>query len=255
MKHIQYICTQLSLLEPAMELLSKEGLQNLYTLEDPSLGGILIGGFAEGVCKAPEFVSLHTVEDPSINWEAQWNEFSPFATLEGDISCSLKAFGGPDILLRLFPGAGFGDLSHPTTQLLLRMMCKTPLSFVVDIGCGSGVLSCAAALLGADKVYGYDIDPLAVHHAKKNTLLNEVQGHVKIGTDPIPHLEGATILLNMTLGEQKKAVANLTIHASTWLVSGIHTDNLERFEAFRIEQGLTISGQDSLEGWHSFILT
>jgi len=255
MKHLQLVCTNPSMLEHALTLLEKGDLQHMYTLEDPDLGGILIGGFCENPLELPPYLTLHSEEEAVVDWDAQWKEFSPYATVEGDISCSLKAFGGPEITLRLFPGAGFGDISHPTTQLMLTLMCTQPLSFVVDIGCGGGVLSCAAGLLGAEKVYGYDIDPQAVHHAEKNTLLNDVQRSVKVGEHPLPEVSKATILLNMTLAEQKTALAAVNAHDCTWIVSGIHTENLDAFSTFIEEKGLEISHHESLNDWHAFILS
>lgn len=83
------------------------------------------------------------------------------------------------LLLRLDPGAAFGTGNHQTTQLCLEAL-EMRLGYgnsdvvVADIGCGSGILSIGAVLLGAKAVYGVDIDPLAVRAARSNRDLNQI---------------------------------------------------------------------------------
>lgn len=77
-------------------------------------------------------------------------------------------------VLHIEPGVSFGTGTHETTRLCLETIqkhmdgCKTFL----DVGCGSGILSVAALLLGAEKAEAVDIDPLAVKMAKLNGELN-----------------------------------------------------------------------------------
>jgi ribosomal protein L11 methyltransferase len=83
------------------------------------------------------------------------------------------------LLLRLDPGAAFGTGTHPTTQLCLealemRLGDGNRELVIGDIGCGSGILSIGAVLLGAKKVYGVDLDPLAVSAARSNRELNQI---------------------------------------------------------------------------------
>jgi ribosomal protein L11 methyltransferase len=80
------------------------------------------------------------------------------------------------IILRLDPGLAFGTGSHPTTRLCLGWLDRhLPAgATVIDYGCGSGILAVAAALLGAGRVVGIDIDPQAVTASRDNAIANGV---------------------------------------------------------------------------------
>lgn len=93
------------------------------------------------------------------------------------------------LVIRLDPGVAFGTGNHATTQLCLESLemrlSKVPKSFmdtgepqdpvvIADIGCGSGILSIGAILLGAKKIYAVDTDPLAVKSTCSNRALNDI---------------------------------------------------------------------------------
>lgn len=80
------------------------------------------------------------------------------------------------IVLDLEPGLAFGTGTHETTRLCLELLEKylTPGCDFLDMGCGSGILSVAALLLGAKSAVGVDIDPLAVKTAVENANTNGV---------------------------------------------------------------------------------
>ncbi len=77
-------------------------------------------------------------------------------------------------VLDIEPGLAFGTGAHPTTRLCLEKLEEylNPHDKVLDIGCGSGILSIAALLLGADSAMGVDIDELAVKTAISNAEMN-----------------------------------------------------------------------------------
>ncbi len=85
-----------------------------------------------------------------------------------------SASGRVELLLN--PGLTFGTGSHPTTQLCLEGVERyaAPGQRVLDLGCGSGILSIAARLLGADYALGVDIDPKAPDVAYENAAMNGV---------------------------------------------------------------------------------
>lgn len=80
----------------------------------------------------------------------------------------------PDPKLILDPGLAFGTGTHPTTALCLEWLAKNPPTdkTVIDYGCGSGILSLAAFVLGAEKIYAIDHDEQAVLATQQNAALN-----------------------------------------------------------------------------------
>jgi ribosomal protein L11 methyltransferase len=81
-----------------------------------------------------------------------------------------------DVVIALDPGMAFGTGTHPTTQLCLEALERmvTPALDVLDLGCGSGILSIAAAKFGAGKIVAVDIDQLAVDATIENAAQNGV---------------------------------------------------------------------------------
>lgn len=81
-----------------------------------------------------------------------------------------------DLVISLDPGMAFGTGTHPTTQLCLEALEDLTQANheILDLGCGSGILSIAAAKLGATQVVGLDIDPIAVKATLENAEANGV---------------------------------------------------------------------------------
>ena len=111
------------------------------------------------------------------NWvthtQAQFKEIQVSKTLRILPPWESKTeFVGKTLIIE--PGSGFGTGSHPTTQLCLRWLEKNlnKNNSVLDYGCGSGILSIGAKLLGADHVEGVEIDQLAINNANQNNELN-----------------------------------------------------------------------------------
>jgi ribosomal protein L11 methyltransferase len=98
------------------------------------------------------------------------------------------------------PGRAFGTGSHPTTQLCLGFLTDLEPSSLLDAGCGSGVLSIAAAKLGFEPIVAIDVDPAAVEAARRNALANGVEVDVRQGDALEENLPGTELVLaNMSL--------------------------------------------------------
>jgi ribosomal protein L11 methyltransferase len=88
-----------------------------------------------------------------------------------------------EIVIELDPGMAFGTGSHPTTYLTIKLMEKyidDSRKKILDIGTGSAILSIVSAFLGAEEVFGIDIDPVAVKVAKENVTDNNLESVIRI---------------------------------------------------------------------------
>ena len=122
--------------------------------------------------------SISTAEVHDSDWADNWKKyFKPFDVGDRLAICpTWEKYTGSDSrkVLKIDPGAAFGSGTHETTRLCLEALEKYVSSGkrILDIGCGSGILSIAALLLGADSACGVDIDAAAVKTAKENGEIN-----------------------------------------------------------------------------------
>jgi len=94
-----------------------------------------------------------------------------------------------DSIIRLDPGMAFGTGHHPTTKACLELLEQEVEqgTAVLDVGCGSGILSISAARLGATSVLALDIEASAVHVARRNVRDNGVQHFVRVAQGSLPN--------------------------------------------------------------------
>ena len=92
------------------------------------------------------------------------------------------------IIIELDPGMAFGTGHHPTTRMCLEMLeiLVRPGDTVLDLGCGSGILSIASAKMGSERVIGIDNDKTAVKVAMENIEINGISKSVSILSGSIP---------------------------------------------------------------------
>ena len=122
-------------------------------------------------------------ESEDKDWINNWKDFFHPFRLEDNIVIQptwteVYETKKDDIVVHIDPGTAFGTGSHETTRLciagLKKYIWKDGSSEVLDAGCGSGILSIIAMKLGAKKVYGIDIDELAVKASIDNLMLNGI---------------------------------------------------------------------------------
>lgn len=123
-------------------------------------------------------ISVRTVDEE--DWANNWKAFfKPINVGERLLVCPSWEEVPRDntrAVLKIDPGMAFGTGTHHTTRMCLELLEKhiRPGDLVADLGCGSGILSIAACLLGAREVDGIDIDPVASRVALENAELNGV---------------------------------------------------------------------------------
>ncbi|MCB1108062.1 MAG: 50S ribosomal protein L11 methyltransferase [Chlamydiia bacterium] len=239
--HYQFLLKNAELLDQAMHELQSLALHSLYTIEDDR---IIIGGLGN-LAGLPKLSSLINEGPETIDWHAQWAAFAP--NFDGQHA----HFPVGDQTIKLIPGPGFGDLSHPTTQLMAKAMQATDLGqCILDIGCGSGVLDCIAVHCNVKRFYIVDIDPEALDHAKRNMQLNapHIQPIYSTTIDP-SWRDIETILINMILPEQQVVFESypfLKSFTGTWLTSGLLANQLDDYLRLTQAQPIQIWDQD---GW------
>jgi ribosomal protein L11 methyltransferase len=140
---------------------------------------------------------------------------------------------GDQVVIDLDPGMAFGTGLHPTTRLCLIALEaraeRGPLGRVLDVGCGSGILSIAAVRLGATRALGVDIDPIAVEATVANARHNRVGKRVRAREGSVPTGEGPfdTVLANLIAGvlmEIAPELAGELVPGGSLIGSGIFID-------------------------------
>ena len=111
------------------------------------------------------------------------------------------------------PGRAFGTGAHPTTRLCLELLQEAAPTSLLDVGCGSGVLSIAAAKLGFEPVGAFDLDEVAMETAAANAEANGVD------VDVLDELRPAVLaVMNIALDVVEGLLPKLTVERA--IVSG-----------------------------------
>ena len=118
------------------------------------------------------------------DWAGAWKQYyKPVKTGEKLVICPSWESYDPspeETVLLMDPGMAFGTGAHDSTRLCLQTLEEivAPGADILDVGCGSGILSIAGLLLGGAMAVGVDIDEVAVRVAQENANLNKVGGQV-----------------------------------------------------------------------------
>ena len=214
-------------------------------------------------------LTMENVEDA--DWENNWKAFyKPMEIGERLIVIPDWEEADPNgrVALRLNPGLIFGTGSHATTRLCLQALERLvqPGMRVLDLGCGSGILSIAALLLGADSAFGCDIDDKAVDVAYENAALNGI-GKDRYTVRAGDVLSDRKLRADMGAGYDivvANIVADVIIALAAtardlmspdgyFLCSGIIDDRAAEVKGKLVENGFTILEENSSEGWYSYL--
>ncbi|WML40612.1 50S ribosomal protein L11 methyltransferase [Neobacillus sp. OS1-2] len=167
-----------------------------------------------------------------------------------------------ELIIELDPGMAFGTGTHPTTVMCIQALERTvrPGDQVIDVGTGSGVLSIAAAMLGAENVRAYDLDEVAVTSAKLNIKLNKVSKTVTIAQNNL--LDGvaeksADVIVANILAEVivrfTDDVANVVKPGGTFIASGIIQQKKDLVKEALVAAGFDIIETILMEDWVAII--
>lgn len=167
-------------------------------------------------------------------------------------------------VLHIEPGLAFGTGSHPTTKLCLETLEKyiDENSVVLDIGCGSGILSIASLLLGAQTAFGVDIDSLAVKTAMANaeengfdkSRFNAVQGNLSDRVSGKYNVIVANIVADIIM-EFNKDVGKFLTDNGVYITGGIIESREDEVLCSFAQNGFTVKERFEEKGWLVFVLT
>lgn len=207
------------------------------------------------------------------NWSESWKvNFHPLRL--GRRLMIVPAWLNPplqpdDVAIRLDPGMAFGTGTHPTTQLCLLAIERylPPGAPVLDLGTGSGILSIAAAKLGAGPILAVDIDDEAVRVAGENTAANGVAERIQVAQASLaevlagqfgPQWRGvplvvANILARVIILLLGQGLADTVAPGGRLIVSGILDTQAADVHAALVDAGLTVLAQEQIDDWVALI--
>ena len=213
-------------------------------------------------------LSLENLRDE--DWENNWKQY--YKPMEiGERLLVIPQWEqvdpGQRVPLILDPGLTFGTGSHATTRLCLTALEKTVAQGdrVLDLGCGSGILSIAALRLGASQALAVDIDDKCLDVAYENAALNGIgkdRYTVRVG-DVLSdgslrrELEGsydivvANIVADVIIA-LAPLVPSMLRPGGTFLCSGIIDDRAEEVRAALEAAGWTVLETQSADGWFAY---
>lgn len=152
-----------------------------------------------------------------------------------------------EIIIHLDPGMAFGTGTHETTSMCLRILEKylEGGELVYDVGTGSGILSVAAAKLGAKEILAWDVDLVAVKVAKDNVRLNELENlvTVELGSLPEKIIPAQVIVANLVANIIIQLAPNFKeslVTGGLLITSGIILEREEEVRNTLEEQGLVL---------------
>ncbi|HQF60975.1 MAG TPA: 50S ribosomal protein L11 methyltransferase [Anaerolineaceae bacterium] len=213
--------------------------------------------------------SYRTIEDQ--DWMAAWKQhYRPIPV--GQKLMILPAWLSLDtedrIAVRIDPSMAFGTGTHPTTQLCMALLENRvgENEPVIDVGCGSGILSIAAVKLGAVRALAVDIDPLSVKATLENAQANGVSEKIEAGLGSVAEilqknfsldrapLVLANILAPVIVRLLDAGLAQLILPGGILILSGIMVDQADSVIEAAARHQLTLIEQQTMGDWIALVM-
>jgi ribosomal protein L11 methyltransferase len=203
---------------------------------------------------------------PDQNWNELWekNYFQPLMIAD---RCLIRApfhtdYPHAEYEIVIEPGMAFGTGNHETTIMMISLILKQDLigKTVLDMGCGTGVLSILASMRGADNITAIDIDSWAVNSVTENAANNNIsnleviQGGAESISDKKFDYIYANIQRNILLHDMPQYCKVLK-QGGNLLMSGFYAEDLEQIKKRSIELGLQFTGFTENQGWIAAVFT
>lgn len=172
-----------------------------------------------------------------------------------------------EVVVTLDPGMAFGTGVHPTTRMCLELVERLTRSGmrVLDVGTGSGILSLAAAQLGARSVYAIDNSSVAFESATANVALNNLQDRIQVVEGVLDEAEAQRLadrydlvlanIIAQVIGSIAPRLARVVAPGGLLVVSGIIEARRPDAEGPLLEAGLTLVEETKIDDWLALVYT
>ena len=214
-----------------------------------------------------EFFKIETTTIQDSDWENSWKDYFDILNIGEKfvIVPTWREYENEEdkYVINIDPGMAFGTGGHETTSLCIKNLEKyvKPHDNVIDVGCGSGILSIAASYLTNGSLKAVDLDKLAVDVSRENFALNNLENRIEV--------EEASLLTKETK-KYDVIVANILAHiielmledayklledGGYFITSGIIKDKKDELLEKMLERGFKLVEETSDNEWYSFVVT
>lgn len=214
-----------------------------------------------------EFFKIETTTIQDSDWENSWKDYFDILNIGEKfvIVPTWREYENEEdkYVINIDPGMAFGTGGHETTSLCIKNLEKyvKPHDNVIDVGCGSGILSIAASYLTDGSLKAVDLDKLAVDVSRENFALNNLENRIEV--------EEASLLTKETK-KYDVIVANILAHiiefmledayklledGGYFITSGIIKDKKDELLEKMLERGFKLVEETSDNEWYSFVVT